>query len=75
MKKKSVVINSKVTLSCNNVIKSYFIVPSEELDSAVTKISNISPLGKLLLESKEKDKVKLNSPSGIIEYEVISVEK
>jgi transcription elongation factor GreA len=74
MAKNTVTLNSKVTVNCNNIEKSYFIVRSEELESTSTQISNISPLGKLLLNSNVKDVIKVQTPSGEIEYEVVSVE-
>jgi len=71
--KNKVEINSKVTVKCNNVVSSYYIVRSEDLDTSSTKISSSSPLGELLLKSKTKDVIKVKTPSGITEYEVISV--
>jgi transcription elongation factor GreA len=73
MTKNTVSLNSKITIRCNNVIKTYQLVRSENLDSSTTKISEISPLGKLLLGCKLRDTVKVNTPSGIIEYKVISI--
>lgn len=74
MIKKTVSLNSKVTLRCNNIKKSYQLVSSDNLDTSNIKISNISPLGKLLLNSKVKDIIKVKTPNGDIEYEVVSIE-
>ena len=73
MTKKTVSLNSKVTLNCNNVKKSYYIVSSENLEVSTTKISSVSPLGKLLLNSKIRDVIKVQTPNGKIEYEVVSI--
>jgi transcription elongation factor GreA len=74
MKNKTITLNSKVTLSCNNIVKTYQIARSEELDTSTVKISNQSPLGKLLLESKVNDTIKVTTPGGITEYKVVSVD-
>jgi transcription elongation GreA/GreB family factor len=71
--KNKVQLNSKVTIKCNNALSSYYIVRSEDLDTTTTKISSSSPLGELLLKSKVKDVIKVKTPNGITEYEVVSV--
>lgn len=54
---------------------SYTIVGSAEADPLNFKISNESPIGKAILGHKAGDKVKVEVPSGIMEYEIINVEK
>ncbi len=52
----------------------YKLVGSEEADPALKKISNESPLGFSLLQKKKGDKVKVETPSGKIEYVIIKIE-
>ncbi|MFW6287762.1 MAG: transcription elongation factor GreA [bacterium] len=54
---------------------SYTIVGSAEADPLNFKISNESPIGKAILGHKAGDKVKVEVPSGIMEYEILSIEK
>ncbi len=51
----------------------YTIVGSTEADPLDHKISNESPIGKSLLGKKKGDLVEIQSPSGIIKYEVLQV--
>ncbi len=51
----------------------YTIVGSTEADPLDHKISNESPIGKAVLGRLKSDKVEIHSPSGIIEYEIVSV--
>jgi transcription elongation factor GreA len=74
MTTKTAHLNSKVTVKCNDVVRTYQLVRSEELGTGASKISEMSPLGKLLLGSKTKDVIKVKTPSGTVEYKVVSVE-
>lgn len=49
----------------------YTIVGSEEADITQNKISNHSPLGSAIIGCKKGDTVKVATPKGIVEYEVI----
>ena len=52
----------------------YFeIVDSEEIDTLKGKISYDSPLGKTLLNKSKGEIVKVNTPSGNIEYKIIKI--
>lgn len=73
-KDKKIALNSKVTVKCNNVKKTFQLVRSESVDSTFSKISNESPLGKLLLGSKAKEVIKVKTPNGITEYKIVSIE-
>jgi len=73
--KNKVQINSKVTVRCNSIVNSYYVVRSEDLDTSSTKISSSSPLGELLLKSKVNDVIKVKTPNGTTEYEVVSVDQ
>lgn len=54
---------------------SYIIVGSAEADPLNFKISNESPIGKAILGHKKGDKVKVKVPSGLMEYEILSIQK
>ena len=51
----------------------YTIVGSTEADPLEQKISNESPMGRSLLGKHKGDIVEIQSPSGILKYEVLSV--
>lgn len=51
----------------------YSIVGATEADPVAGKISNLSPLGAELLGKKKGAKVKVASPGGIVEYEILEV--
>ena len=53
----------------------YKMVGSTEANSLQNKLSNESPLGKALMKKKVGDVVKAETPAGIIEYKVLSIEK
>ena len=49
----------------------YKLVTSEESDVPAGKISTTSPIGRALLGKKVGDEVKVTTPAGIREYEVV----
>jgi transcription elongation factor GreA len=51
----------------------YQIVGPAEADAAANKISYESPLGKELMGKKTGDKISVNAPMGIIEYELLDI--
>ena len=51
----------------------YTIVGSTEADPLDHKISNESPIGKAVLGRLKGERVEIQSPSGVIEYEIVSV--
>ena len=53
---------------------SYKIVGEDEADAGKGKISYASPLAKTLIGKFEGDIVKVETPSGLIEYEIEKVE-
>jgi transcription elongation factor GreA len=57
----------------NNKSLVYTIVGSEEADTSLGKISNISPLGSALIGHKEGDKVSVQTPKGVIVYKILSL--
>lgn len=73
--KDMVQIGSKVKLKDIEFdeILEYSIVGATEADPVVGKISNLSPLGSELLGKKKGEKINVNSPGGIVAYEVLEV--
>ena len=51
------------------------IVGSTEANSLEGKISNESPVGKALIGAKTDDIVKVEMPSGVMEYKVLEIQK
>ena len=54
---------------------SYTLVGSAEADPLNYKISNESPIGKAILGHAIGDQVKVETPAGEVEYEIISIKK
>ena len=52
----------------------YTIVGSTEADPVSRKISNESPVGHALLDKREGDRVKVQVPAGMVEYEILKLE-
>ena len=53
----------------------YKIVGSTEADSLQGKISNESPVGKALIGAQKGDVVEVETPAGIIKYEILDFHK
>ena len=51
----------------------YKLVTSEEADAANGKISTTSPIGRALLGKEEGDVVRVNSPGGLKELEILKL--
>jgi len=68
-------ILSKVTIKNkkNAMTVTYMLVSEEEADLKAGKISTQSPIGKGLLGKKEGDSVKIKTPAGEMEFEVVSI--
>jgi len=68
-------VGSKVTVQKegSSEKKNYVIVGSEEADMAKGKISNKSPFGKALFGRKKSDNISFKTPSGVVNYRIISV--
>jgi transcription elongation factor GreA len=54
--------------------KTFTIVGSTETDITKGRISNVSPVGAALLDARVGDRVKAQTPGGMMEYEVMKVE-
>ncbi len=72
---KEVNIGSSVTIrnTQDSEEEIYTIVGATEADPFDHKISNESPIGKALLTRTRGETVKVSTPSGIVEYEVVKV--
>ncbi len=51
----------------------YTIVGSTEADPIKHKVSNVSPVGKALLDRKAGEVVKVVAPAGMIEYKIVKI--
>ena len=71
----AVSILSKVTIKNkkNGTSVTYTLVSEEEADLKTGRISTQSPIGKGLLGKKKGDSVKIKTPAGEMEFEVISI--
>jgi len=52
----------------------YEIVGSQEADPILFRISDDSPFGKGLIDMKKGDKVEIEAPAGLLEFEIINIE-
>jgi transcription elongation factor GreA len=59
----------------NNAIIEYVMVSAEEADFEKNKLSVTSPLGKVLMGKEVGDIVQTKVPAGVIEYEVLEVNR
>lgn len=57
----------------SNKVFNYLLVSPEEADFQAGKISVTSPVGKGLLNTQIGDKVKINAPAGVLEFEIIGI--
>ncbi|MDI6765362.1 MAG: transcription elongation factor GreA [Bacteroidota bacterium] len=53
----------------------YMLVSPEEADFDKNKISVTSPIGKGLIGKKEGDRIKIQVPAGILEYEILEISR
>ena len=67
-------IGSTVVLKVGDREVKYTIVGANEANPAAGKISNESLVGKSLLGAKKGDKVAVQTPAGISEYEITRIE-
>ena len=71
-----VIFGTTVTVYNSEVEKSivYKIVGEDEADASIGKISFASPLAKSLIGKFEGDVIKVETPSGVIDYEIEQVD-
>ncbi len=67
-------IGSKVSTKIDNSENTFHIVSPSESDPLEGKISYKSPIGQALLEKNSGEKVKLETPGGIKNCEILSIE-
>lgn len=72
--KNKIGMGSKVTVKINGNEKQYEIVSFNEASPPEGKISNESPIGRAFLEKRKGDKVKVKTPNGEMEYEIIKIQ-
>lgn len=53
----------------------YTIVGSTEVDLALNRISNESPIGAALLGAKKNQVIEVNVPAGIMKYKILAISK
>jgi len=66
-------MGSSVTVKANNKTFKYTIVSFNEADPLEGKISNESPLGRAFLDKKKGDVVKVITPKGEADYEILEI--
>lgn len=73
--KDQVFIGAKVTVKDldSQEIEEYILVSEAEADYDKGKISITSPVGKSLLNHKERDVVEIKVPAGILRYEILKI--
>lgn len=54
-------------------VEEYLIVGATEADPVAGKISNLSPLGSELLGKKQGEEIEVESPGGIVKYEILEI--
>ena len=69
----SVQVGSKVRVCAGEGNEDFQVVGPEEADVFCGKISYQSPLGKMLMGKVKGCRVKLETPGGMIEYEIIEI--
>jgi transcription elongation factor GreA len=71
----TVTLGSHVTVvEGNGPPETYHVVGSVEADPTKGLISNASPLGQALLGQKVGDKVTVNAPGGLLEFEIAGIQ-
>lgn len=70
-----VVFGATVTISntANDTELTYQIVGEDEADLKLNKISFSSPIGRALIGKELDDSVTVNTPGGVVEYDIIGV--
>lgn len=66
-------IGSRLTVKVSGKEMNFEIVGSNEVDPAVGKISNESPLGKEFIGKQRGDTVEVATPAGKMKYDILSI--
>jgi transcription elongation factor GreA len=72
-KKEIVQVGSSVVIKSGNQEKSIHLVGSNEADPAQGFVSNVSPLGQAILGKSVGEKVSVEAPKGVVEYEITQI--
>jgi transcription elongation factor GreA len=71
----SVQVGCKVTVQEEgHTPETYHLVGSKEADPSQNKISHISPIGRALMKRKVGERVKIITPGGNFEYQILAIE-
>ncbi len=66
-------IGSTVEVEVDGDPMTFCIVTAQEADPAQGKISVESPIGAALLGKKKGDKVKVETPGGVLQYDIVNI--
>jgi len=66
-------MGSRVTAVCEGKTKEFTVVSFNEANPTEGKISNESPLGVAFLDKKKGEKITVNTPRGLVTYEIIAI--
>jgi transcription elongation factor GreA len=66
-------LGSKVVVEIQSKTVEFHIVGSNEVDSALNKISHESPIGSALMGKKEGEYIEITVPAGKIVYKIIEI--
>jgi len=72
--KDSVDFGCTIKVKINDIEKEYTLVGASESDPTQGLISNESPLGEAFVGKKVGEIVEVDAPSGMLKYEIISIE-
>jgi len=72
-KKGIVQIGSAITVKTSGKKMNFTIVGSEEADPVAGKISNISPIGSAFLNKKIGEVMNVQTPGGMVKYEIVEI--
>ena len=62
-----------MNLTLRQAVFEFHLVGAPEADPSMGKISHESPIGQALLGSKKGDIVEVNTPSGVVQYTIVSI--
>ncbi len=66
-------VGSKVKVKIASNEFEFHLVGGPEADPSIGKISHESPIGKALLGAKKGDVVEVNTPSGVVQYTIVTI--
>jgi len=66
-------LGSQVTVENGSIMQEFTIVGALEADPAKNKLSNVSPIGSVLIGKKVGQSVEIDVPQGRVKYKIISI--